>query len=101
MHRSILSATLLQTPSTGVRLQHETTSNFIKFIHQGFGETDQGGGADPYETGSYDLALEDAGQLDAVQSKFLVVTRCVCLWGEEVQQEVVMVWKSDHKWYYL
>lgn len=28
---------------------------------QGFGETDMGGGADPFETGSYDLALEDAG----------------------------------------
>ena len=31
------------------------------FMVKGFGETDQGDGSDPWETGSYDLALEDAG----------------------------------------
>lgn len=31
------------------------------FLVKGFGETDQGDGSDPWETGSYDLALEDAG----------------------------------------
>lgn len=30
------------------------------FISTGVGETDLGGGIDPWETGSYDLALEDA-----------------------------------------
>jgi arginine decarboxylase len=34
------------------------------FMIKGFGETDQGDGADPWETGSYDLALEDAGIQD-------------------------------------
>jgi len=34
------------------------------FITQGFGETDAGGGVDPWETGSYDLALEQAGIQD-------------------------------------
>lgn len=34
------------------------------FITKGFGETDAGGGVDPWETGSYDLALEDAGIQD-------------------------------------
>jgi len=33
------------------------------FMVKGFGETDQGDGTDPWETGSYDLALEDAGNL--------------------------------------
>jgi len=33
------------------------------FMVKGFGETDQGDGSDPWETGSYDLALEDAGTL--------------------------------------
>lgn len=32
------------------------------FMVKGFGETDQGDGSDPWETGSYDLALEDAGK---------------------------------------
>lgn len=31
------------------------------FVVKGLGETDQGEGSDPWETGSYDLALEDAG----------------------------------------
>ena len=31
------------------------------FMAKGFGETDSGDGSDPWETGSYDLALEDAG----------------------------------------
>jgi hypothetical protein len=31
------------------------------FMTKGFGQTDQGDGSDPWETGSYDLALEDAG----------------------------------------
>eukprot|EP00898_Chlorokybus_atmophyticus_P007004 jgi/Chlat1/7304/Chrsp58S06931 len=30
------------------------------FVAKGFGETDEGGGIDPWETGSYDIALEDA-----------------------------------------
>jgi hypothetical protein len=34
------------------------------FLVKGFGETDQGDGSDPWETGSYDLALEDAGMCD-------------------------------------
>ncbi|CAM6048753.1 unnamed protein product [Sphagnum compactum] len=34
------------------------------FLVKGFGETDQGDGSDPWETGSYDLALEDAGIQD-------------------------------------
>lgn len=34
------------------------------FICHGFGETDAGGGVDPWETGSYDLALEAAGIQD-------------------------------------
>eukprot|EP00850_Spirogloea_muscicola_P002016 SM000007S20976 [mRNA] locus=s7:1337418:1338669:+ [translate_table: standard] len=31
------------------------------FVVKGCGETNEGGGIDPWETGSYDLALEDAG----------------------------------------
>lgn len=31
------------------------------FMNTGFGQTDQGSGIDPWETGSYDLALLDAG----------------------------------------
>lgn len=34
------------------------------FLVKGFGETDQGDGSEPWETGSYDLALEDAGIQD-------------------------------------
>eukprot|EP00250_Pteridium_aquilinum_P017860 c23809_g2_i3 orf=288-1019(-) len=30
------------------------------FVTKGFGETDEGAGEDPYETGSYDLALQEA-----------------------------------------
>lgn len=31
------------------------------FVCSGFGQTDSGGGIDPWETGAYDLALEEAG----------------------------------------
>ena len=31
------------------------------FVCSGFGQTDSGGGVDPWETGSYDIALEEAG----------------------------------------
>ncbi|EFJ07562.1 hypothetical protein SELMODRAFT_429737 [Selaginella moellendorffii] len=34
------------------------------FMVKGFGQTDAGDGADPWETGSYDLALESAGIMD-------------------------------------
>lgn len=38
------------------------------FMVKGFGETDQGDGSDPWETGSYDLALEDAGNTPSSSS---------------------------------
>lgn len=34
------------------------------FLACGFGETNEGGGIDPWETGAYDLALEEAGIQD-------------------------------------
>jgi arginine decarboxylase len=49
----------LSTGGRGLLLGARIPKDF--FVVKGFGETDAGGGADPYETGSYDLALEDAG----------------------------------------
>jgi arginine decarboxylase len=43
------------------------------FMVKGFGETDQGDGSDPWETGSYDLALEDAGIQDLNVIKYTSV----------------------------
>jgi len=43
------------------------------FMVKGFGETDQGNGSDPWETGSYDLALEDAGIQDLNVVKYTSV----------------------------
>lgn len=43
------------------------------FQAKGFGQTDQGGGSDPWETGSYDLALEDAGIQDLNVIKYTSV----------------------------
>lgn len=46
------------------------------FTCHGFGETDQGDGADPWETGSYDLALEAAGST----SNYTITRRCCRCW---------------------
>jgi len=43
------------------------------FCTSGFGETDSGGGVDPWETGSYDLALEAAGICDFNVMKYTSV----------------------------
>lgn len=37
------------------------------FTTTGFGQTDSGGGVDPWETGSYDMALEDAGTVPGLR----------------------------------
>ncbi|BFI30441.1 arginine decarboxylase [Marchantia polymorpha subsp. ruderalis] len=43
------------------------------FNIQGFGQTDRGDGSDPWETGSYDLALEEAGIQDLNIMKYTSV----------------------------
>jgi hypothetical protein len=49
----------LATGGYGILLGSRIPKHY--FLVRGFGETDAGDGADPWETGSYDLALEDAG----------------------------------------
>lgn len=48
------------------------------FMVKGFGQTDQGDGSDPWETGSYDLALEDAGDLSHHLCSCLRFLLCCC-----------------------
>lgn len=48
------------------------------FMVKGFGQTEQGDGSDPWETGSYDLALEDAGNFSHF-SRVLLRLRCVAI----------------------
>ncbi|KAK9829788.1 hypothetical protein WJX72_007928 [[Myrmecia] bisecta] len=55
-----LPGPLVKLHSGGVGLLLGTRIPKDYFLTKGFGETDQGGGVDPWETGSYDLALEMA-----------------------------------------
>lgn len=49
----------LQGQKFGLLLGNRIPKDF--FVAKGCGTTNEGGGTDPWETGSYDLALEDAG----------------------------------------
>ncbi|KAL2634997.1 hypothetical protein R1flu_006476 [Riccia fluitans] len=57
------------------------------FNVHGFGETDRGDGADPWETGSYDLALEDAGiqDLNITQYSSVIAPESTKITNEEAQ----------------
>lgn len=55
------------------------------FMVKGFGESDQGDGSDPWETGSYDLALEHAGT-KANQTPPPIICRHVSCWIGSINQ---------------
>ncbi|KAL4452663.1 hypothetical protein ABPG75_008325 [Micractinium tetrahymenae] len=54
-HRWRLENPIQQQHVVGMRIPRRY------FVTKGFGETDQGAGADPFETGAHDLAMEQAG----------------------------------------
>jgi len=57
----VLKGKLIPLATGGFGILHGTRIPRDFFETTGFGETEQGGGVNPYETGSYDIALEDAG----------------------------------------
>ncbi|KAL4452666.1 hypothetical protein ABPG75_008328 [Micractinium tetrahymenae] len=54
-HRWRLENPIQQQHVVGMRIPRRY------FVTKGFGETDQGAGADPFETGAHDLGMEQAG----------------------------------------